>query len=322
MISKRQFLAGAGSASLALVLPVRGLAQEKLINITVGFAPGGPGEVLARRIAETMPKSLGQKALVINRAGAAGMLAIIALKDAPVDGTALVFGPPGPLTVFPYTYKKLNYDPNDIEPVARICEFSFAFAVSANHPAKDLKHFISWCKENPKQSSFGTAALGSIPHFAGYQLGRSAGISLEPIPYRGGKEIVTDMLGGHLPSGINVVSAFSAEHKAGSLRVLAVTGRVRSKTLPDIPTFAEAGFPEIVATESFGFFAPKGIDRLQVDRVYKAVLEALKVPEVKQFLALNDFEPAPLPLDDYKRELQESAKKWAPIIRESGFQIE
>jgi tripartite-type tricarboxylate transporter receptor subunit TctC len=269
-----------------------------------------------------MPKSLGQKTIVMNRAGAAGMLAIAALKEAPVDGTALVFGPPGPLTVFPYTYRKLNYDPNDIEPVARICEFSFAFAVSASHPAKDLAQFITWCKANPRQSSFGTAALGSIPHFAGYRLGRSAGIDLEPVSYRGGKVIVTDMLGGHLPSAINVVSAFSAEHEAGTIRVLAVTGKVRSKALPDVPTFAEAGFPEIVAVESFGLFAPKGIDRHQVERIYKAVLDALEEREVKQFLALNDFEPAPLPSDDYKRELQEIAKKWAPIIRESGFQIE
>ncbi len=322
MIHRRQLLRGLGASGLAGLLPIAAVAQGKLTTVTVGFAPGGPGEVLGRRIAEAMREPLGHNVIVNNRPGAAGMLAAIGLKSAPADGSQLIFGPPGIVTTHPLVYKRLQYDPKEIEPVAQVCEFAFAFAVKKDHPAKNLKQFVEWCKANPKDASFGTVALGSVPHFVCYRLGREGGFNFQSIGYKGAKEIVNDMIGGSLPSGINVVSGFSAEHKAGTLRVLGVTGTKRSKTLPDVPTFAEQGFPSIVAVESFGFFAPRGIHAQEADRIFQAAKQAIQTPEVKQLMAINDFEPVARNSADYKKVLQGNVDLWAPLIRASGFQAE
>lgn len=321
MINRRHFVTATAGVSLASALP-SAFSQSKTTTVTVGFAPGGPGEVLARRLVEAMRQPLNQNIIVSNRPGAAGMLAVIALKGAPADGTQLVFSPPGIITTYPLVYKKLQYEPGDIEPVAGVCEFAFAFAVKASHPAKTLREYVELSKKDPKNALYGTVALGSMPHFVGYRLGREGGVSLQPVAYKGAKEIVNDLIGGSLPSGINVVSGFTAEHKAGTLRVLATTGSKRSKSLPDVPTFAEAGFPNIVAVESFAFYAPKGLPKPETDRIFRAVQQAVEVPEIKQFMTLNEFEPAPRTAEDYKKQLQASIDRWAPLIRASGFHVE
>jgi tripartite-type tricarboxylate transporter receptor subunit TctC len=322
MISRRHILRTFGTLPLTTAAHWANAQSGKTITVTVGFAPGGPGEVLGRRIADSMQKTLEQTVVVMNRPGAAGMLAAASLKGAPPDGSQLLFGPPGIVTTQPLVYKKLPYDPKQVEPLSGVCEFSFALAVKADHPATNLKQFVEWCKKNPGQASYGTVALGSVPHFVCYRLGREGGFEFQSVPYKGAKEIVNDMLGGTLPSGINVVSAFTAEHKAGTLRVLATTGSKRSKSLPDVPTFAEQGYPNIVAVESFGFFGPKGIPQQEADRHFDAIKKAVVSPEVQQFMAINDFEPAPRSRQDYQRVLSENTDRWAPIIHASGFKIE
>lgn len=180
MIARRQFMCLAGAvASLAGIAPLDTMAQSNLINAYVGFAPGGPGEVLVRQLAGPMQKELGKTIVVNNKPGAAGVLAVMAVKGGPTDGSALLYGPPGPFTTFPLVYKKLQYDPAEIEAAARICEFDFALAVKADHPAKTLKEFAEWAKKQPNGALYGTVALGSIPHSSGTA---SAGMSASKSP--------------------------------------------------------------------------------------------------------------------------------------------
>lgn len=323
MINRRNLFGTGAGLAFAALMPRMVLAQgNKTMTITVGFAPGGPGEVLARRIAEAMREKLGQTIIVNNKPGASGMLAAATLKNAPADGTQLVFAPPGIVTTQPIVNKKLPYDPAELQPVAGINEFAFAFAVPAKHPAKNLKEFAEWARKQSQGTMYGVLGLGNMPHFIGYRFAREGGFKMDPVAYKGAKEIVNDMLGGNLPSGINVTAGFAQEHKAGTLRVLGVTGRKRSALFPDVPTFTEEGFPTVTAVESFGLYAPKGLPKQEADRIYQAVLHALNQPEVKQFMAINDFVPVPLPADKYGTTLQESIGQWGPVIRASGFQIE
>lgn len=323
MIARRQFMCLAGAvASLAGIAPLDTMAQSNLINAYVGFAPGGPGEVLVRQLAGPMQKELGKTIVVNNKPGAAGVLAVMAVKGGPTDGSALLYGPPGPFTTFPLVYKKLQYDPAEIEAAARICEFDFALAVKADHPAKTLKEFAEWAKKQPNGALYGTVALGSIPHFVGYRFGRDVGVKITAVPYKGAKEIVGDLLGGVLPSGINVTAAFAQEHKAGTLRVLATSGSKRSSLMPDVPTFAEAGYPDIVAVESFGFFVPKGTSAAVKDKVFQAVKVALTDKGVLGFMGKVGFEPAPATGSEYQAALDDSMNRWGPVIKESKFQIE
>lgn len=323
MTHRRHLLKGAAGLAIAAALPSLGRAQSgKTVTITVGFAPGGPGEVLARRIAEVMRASLGQNVIVTNRPGAAGMLAAAAMKGMPADGTAILFSPPGIVTTQPLVNNRLPYDPNDLEPVAGLCEFAFAFAVRADHPAKNLKEFVSWAKTQPSGVNYGVLGLGNMPHFIGYRFGRDGGCTLVPIAYKGAKEVVTDLQNGSLACGLNITAGFATEHKAGSLRVLGVTGIKRTKSMADVPTFAEQGFANIVSTESFGFYGPKGVPKAEADRLYQAAANAVAAPEVVQFMGLNDFEPAPMNAEQYKAALKASLESWGPIVRSSGFRIE
>ena len=316
MLNRRNLLKAAGAASLAAGVPRVAFARDGLIKVTVGFAPGGPGEVLCRMLVKDMAETMGKTIIVDNKPGAAGMLAAIEIVKAPADGSAMIYSPPGILTTQPLVDRKLPYDPSAIETLAGICDFSFAIAVKADHPAKNLKEYAEWAKKN---GLIGVLGLGSMPHFIGFQFAHDGGFPFEAVPYKGSKPLEVDILAGTVPSGISIVAAFAKQHQTGAIRVLGVTGTKRSKQLPDVPTFAEQGFPAIVAEESFGFYGPKGSSAQFKTEVYEALVKALKQPKTASFMQVMDFEPNPLTADQYATALADWTKRWKPVVEATGF---
>lgn len=316
MLNRRNLLKVAATTPLIAAFPCAAFARDGLIKVTVGYAPGGPGEVLCRMLVKDMAETLGKTIIVDNKPGAGGMLAAIEIVKAPADGSAMIYSPPGIVTTQPLVDRKLPYDPAAIEPLAGICDFSFAIAVKADHPAKSLKEYAEWAKKN---GLIGVLGLGNMPHFIGFQLGREGGFPFEPVPYKGSKPLEVDILGGTVPSGISIVAAFTKQHQAGAIRVLGVTGAKRSKQLPDVPTFAEQGFPSIVAEESFAFFGPKGSSAQFKTEVYEALVKALQQPKTAGFMKVMDFEPNPLPAEKYAAALADWTKRWKPVVEATGF---
>ncbi|MDB5913157.1 MAG: tctC, partial [Ramlibacter sp.] len=226
---KRRHFAALAAAALATPAV---LAQERTMRILVGFPPGGSADVIARLLAEKMRATLGQNVIVDNKPGAAGRLVLAELKRAAPDGQTLVLSPSGAMVIAPWLYSNIGYDPiKDFTPVSRIVTFDFAVTAGPGAPAGDLKSVLAWMKANPGKANYATSGAGTVPHFAGLLLSNAAGVQLTHVAYRGGAPAAQDLIGGQIPLMVDTASETLEHHKAGKVRILAVTGEQRSRAL-------------------------------------------------------------------------------------------
>ena len=254
------------------VIP-RALAQatDKLVRIIVGFPAGGGTDVTARVLAEALHGTYASTIIVENKAGASARLAVEYVKNAPSDGSVMLFTPDFPMTLYPHSFKSLSYDPlKDFIAVSPAAKGMLTFVVGPAVPdtVKTLADFVQWCKANPAKANYATTSAGATPHFTGVMLASAAAIPMSPVHYRGGAPAIQDLVGGHVPASINPVGEVSEFAKSGSLRVLAVTGAKRSPFLPDVPTMKESGY-DIVVESLSGVFLPANTpkqDRWRVER--------------------------------------------------------
>src|SRR5881394_3702031 len=283
MISRRAVLLGAGG----LVLGARASAQttRKTLRIIVPFPAGGGTDVLARIVAEKLKDNYAPAVIVENRVGASGRTGVEAVKNADPDGTTLLFTPDFLMTVYPHSFKKLSYDPlKDFVPIALIARSGLALAAGPALPAevKTVRDYVAWAKASPKNAFYATTSAGGTPHFVGVMLTRDSGVALTPVHYKGGAPALQDLLGGQVPVSVNPVGEVLPYARSGKVRILATTGKQRSKFLPEVPTLAESGFPQIVVERWLGFFAPAKTPPETVNRLAAAIAEAVKAPDTVQ----------------------------------------
>ena len=275
--SRRRFLLGAVAAAL---VPTPGYSQERLrqLTVVVGFPPGGATDILARLIADGMRGTYAQTVLVDNKPGAAGRIAVEYVKNAKSDGSVLLFTPAFPMLISPHVYPKLAYDTlRDFVPVGIGARSMLCLAIgpAIPNPVRTIAEFIEWVRANPAKASFG-APSGSSQHFAGQTFARAAKIKLDQIPYKGGAPAMTDLIGGHLPANVSPAAEALPHHQAGTIRILAVTGAKRSRFLPEVPTMAELGYPDVLFQDWLGMFAPAGTPADSVARMNAAAAAAVK----------------------------------------------
>ncbi len=314
MISRRQLLLAAAA------LPVAARAQSGTTRLVVGFPPGGVVDVTARALAEGLRGAIGGNIIVDNRVGAGGRLAIEAVKDAAPDGQTLLYSPPSMFTVFPHVDTTLRYGLfADFTPVSTVCSFPFALAVAPNLPVKTVAEFLAWAKANPKDAVYGSPGTGTIQSFIGAMLARSASISMTHVPYKGGAQSINDVMSGTIASALAVAQLYTANHNAGKLRVLAVSGAQRLASLPGVPTFAEQGYPSLTFEEWFGVFAPARTAAATVNRLAKAVADAVASPTVTGILTKLDYAPSVMGPDAFAALLRKEHERWRDIVKETGF---
>ena len=251
--------AAAAGASLASPAAVRAQGPLDTLKIIVGYPPGGSADVVTRQLAERLAPAYARSIIVDNRPGAAGRIAIDALKTSPPDGRTLLLTPASTVTVYADIYRQLSYNPTtDLAPVSLAATFVHGLAVGPMVPAevKTLAQFGEWSKANPAKASCGNPGEGSFPHFLTLVLAKALGAPIQPVPYRGGVPALADMMAGQLAALMLPDGSFLAYTKDNRIRVLATSGETRSPFYPDVPTFAEQGVKEIVVSEWFGLFAP------------------------------------------------------------------
>lgn len=308
-------LLGAG-ASLAS-LP--GWAQSSNVKILVGFPPSGLPDQVARAIADPIAQAMGVPALVDNRPGANGRIAAQAVKNAAPDGMTLLLCPASAMVHLPHVYKDLGYDPfTDFAPVAQVVENDFAFAINPKIPARDLKEFAAWCRENPQTASYGTPGPGSAPHFMGVTLARAMGVQMNHIPYRGNNFAITDMAGGHISSMISSSTFVVNPHKTGQVRVLGITGRQRLPSLPEVPTFTELGIPPLNISEGTWVMAPARTPPAVVEKLADAIIASLKTRAMQQVIQ-GQAEAAPLRPAALTQRMRQEFDQRGVGIRATGF---
>ncbi|MCX7275068.1 MAG: Bug family tripartite tricarboxylate transporter substrate binding protein [Burkholderiales bacterium] len=324
-ITRRQMLQSAGATTLLAGLNATPRAQGApldTVRIVTGFAPGGTSDTICRRVAAKLQPGYGRNVLVENRAGAGGQIAIQSLKTAPADGTTLLQTPMSMLGIYPYIYKKLAYDPiADLTPVSLGANFDFGFAVGPSVPAsvRNIGEFLAWCKANPTQANFGSPAAGSVPHFIGVLIGRTAGIELKHVPYRGTQPAILDMIGGQIQAVSGPVGEFTQHVAAGKCRLLASSGSARSKFAPTVPTLVEQGFKDMAFNEWFGFYLPGKAPADVVQRANAALRAALAAPDVIEGLEVMGLEARSSSPTELAAMLKADQERWAPLIRAIGF---
>ena len=292
------------------------------MKILVGFPPGGSVDVIARLLAEKLRVSLGQNVIVDNKPGAGGRVALGELKRAAPDGQTLVLSPSGALVLQPWFIQNLGYDPvKDFTAIARVTTFDFAITAGPGAPAGDLKAVLAWLKANPGKANYATSGAGTIPHFAGQLLAQATGVPLAHVAYRGGAPAAIDLVGGQIPLMVDTASETLEHHKAGRVRILAVTGESRTRALPDVPTLKELGL-NAAADAFFGLYGPAGMAPDVVARIDRAVADALRTPEVQEKITGFGLVASHAGAADLAAMQAAHLKRWEAPIKASGFKAE
>ena len=293
-------------------------AQDRTVKFLVGFPAGASLDTMTRLVADKMRISLGQPVVVENRPGAAGQIAMSAVKAAPPDGLTLVMTPLVTVVTAPHV-QDLPYDAfADFAPVAHAADFLFAFGMGPATPAKDLREYVALVKQDARYGNYASAATGSLPHFFSLLFAERAGLKMNHIGYKGTAQAMIDLLGGQIAALMGTVSDVGPQHKAGKVRAVATSGAQRSQHLPDVPTFKELGY-DIEGAGWYAAYAPAKTPKDVVDRLSTAIIEALKSPDVREKLDNLGMEPTGFGPAELARIHRADYDKWGPVIKASGF---
>lgn len=321
-MDRRQLLAVAVATAL-VPRPARAQSfPSRPVRLVVPFAAGGNTDVLARLLAERMSEGLGQNVVVENRAGASATIGTEAVAKSAPDGYTLIMSNNLGIATAPLVYAKVGYRPlEDFAHLFLIGSFANAYIVRTEHPARSLAEFIALARANPGKLTFGSAGPGSAGHLTGELLKQLAAIDLVHVPYKGSGPALVDLLGGQIDAMFDGMPTATAQHRAGNVRLLAVSSPQRVATFPDVPTMNEI-VTGAVGVAWFGVSAPARTPPEVLARLEEAGLRALVVPEVKAKLAELGMFPGGLGRADYTRFVEAEIRKWAPIVKATGVKVE
>jgi tripartite-type tricarboxylate transporter receptor subunit TctC len=322
MLNRRQTLGAAiGALAAGGTAGARAATLDKVVHIIVGFPAGGGTDIVARVLAQALQGDYASSIIVEDRPGASARLAVEYVKNAPPDGSVMLFTPDFPMTLYPSSFKSLKYDPlKDFIAVGPAAKGALVLVVGPGVPAdvKTLKDFIAWCKANPAKADVADTSPGATPHFTTVMLGQEAKVTLTPVHYRGGAPAMEDLIGGHVPASVNPVSEVMAFATAGKIRALAVTGEKRTPFLPDVPTMKEQGFNVVVESLS-GVYVPAKTPDAIVAALNAAIRKAAASKQMIDSLAKFGTEPASMTSAEFAAWIKEEIARWRPVVKASGF---
>lgn len=292
------------------------------ITLMVGFAAGGAADTGARIIARKLAENIGRTVVVDNRPGAGGNIAHQMTATGPADGSLILFGSVGPLTIAPHLMK-LPYDPvRDLAPVTMGVNFPNVLVVHAGTGIRTLGEFVAFAKRHPGKLDFASTGPGSASHLAGELLNVMAGIDTVHVPYKGGAPALVDLLGGRVASYYSTFATAQPHIDSGKLVPIASTGPQRLLQLPKIPTIAESGYPGFSATNWYAFVAPSKVPAPILDRWNQELVKVLKSPDVVDALNQHGLTPMPGTRDELAKYIASESATWGDLIRVRGISHE
>ena len=291
------------------------------VRLVVTVPPGGAADFIARLVGGKLAESLGQPVLIDNRAGAGGTIATESVAKAPADGYTLLQNSITTHGVGPHLYAKLPYDPvKDFAPVSGLALLPLIMAVNADLPFKSVQELIAGSKK--ESLNFASSGNGGAPHMAAELFKSETGASLTHVPYKGSGPAVADLVGGRVQIMFDAAPSLIQHVKSGKLRVLAAASAQRNRLLPEVPTFAELGYPKIAVSLWYGLLAPAGTPRNIVDRLNRETVKVLQAAEVREKLLAQGAEPMPGSPEAFASFMQEESAKWAPIVKQAGVKLD
>jgi len=326
-ISRRLFVGLAAAASIAVQAPAA-WAQDawpsRPIKFLVPAPAGGTSDIVARAVAETMSKNIGQPVIVDDRPGGMGAIAVDAFLAAPRDGYTIIFAPSSLVTEVPYTIKP-KYDPmKDLVPLVDIATIGLVLVANTSLPIKNLPDMIAYVKSHPGQVNFASYSPGTISHVKGLQLNKVAGLDMQHVGYRGTPPALQDVMSGQVQFMFDGIATSLPNIRGGKLRALAVTLGKRSAVLPDVPTLAELGYPDLTQTVGMGFWTTPDVPANVQGRLRAELLKVLGNPALRDRLVSYGLDPAAATqsVDDIRKSLSLDYERTGQILRSINYKPE
>jgi len=318
-MNKRQLLHAATLAATLCLVPhaqAQDFPPKKPVTLVVGFAAGGAADAAARLIARKLGEDIGQTVIVDNKAGAGGNIAHQYVANGPTDGSMLLFGSVGPLTIAPHVMK-VSYDPfKDLAAISGGVNFPNVLVVHKGVGVKTLAEFVALSKKTPGSIDFASTGAGSASHLAGELFNQRAGIDMVHVPYKGGAPALQDLLGQRIASYFSAPPTALPQVEAGNLIPLATTGLTRPAYMPNIPTVAESGYAGFEALNWYAFVAPGKTPVALLERWNQAIVKVLADPGVKDALNKHGLTPQPTTRAELTDFMKKEDAKWSAIVRD------
>ncbi len=291
------------------------------IVLVIPLPPGGTNDIMARSVSDKMSAALGQRVVIENRnAGGSGTVGTRQVAHAAPDGYTLILGYTSTLATGPNLYRDIGYDPRkDFAPIGLIASAPALVLVHKDLPVHNVGELIAMMKNAKQPTQVGTPGLGTVNYLASVLFAQQAGVKVEQIPYKGSNPLITDMIGGFVKVGFNPIPVSRAALDAGYIRALAVTSKKKSTLMPDLPTLAESGLPGFDATLSYGLLAPAGTPKPIIERLNKALRDALATDEVRKRIIFEGGEPKSTTPEEQAAVIDQEETKWAAVIRSAGL---
>ena len=321
---RKRTLLAAFAAAIAMALPAE--AQEwptRPVKLVVNYPAGGSMDAISRPWAEALAKRLGQPVVVENRAGAAGALGTEVVAKAAPDGYTLLLGTIGNFASNTALHAKLPFDPiRDFQPLSKLVDSPFLLSVHPSVPATNLKEFIAWARANPGKVTFSSFGIGSYPHLLGEYFNQRTGVKMLHVPYKGSAPAIADQIAGHVQVGFDSTQSQGAHIRAKRLRALAIGTPSRVASLPDVPTFAEAGLPDFETLAWFGLFAPAKTPMPIVRRLHGEIVKALAQPDVRERLEALGAIPVGNTPEEFAAQIKATIDVQVKVARAANIRAE
>jgi tripartite-type tricarboxylate transporter receptor subunit TctC len=295
----------------------------KPIRLIVPFVPGGVTDTSGRLIAEQLTKRLGQQVVVDNRPGASGNIGTQMVANAEPDGYTLLLGFDGTLVINPHVFPKVGFDPvKDLAPIGKIGDATIILVSNLQFKPKTLREVIDTSKVEPGGWSYGTSGTGGTPHIAGELLKQRTGANLTHIPYKGGGQALTDVMGGNIPLVYTAIASAIGHIKAGQLHPVAVSSAHRSASLPDVPTFIESGVPDFEINSWVGLLGPARLPKSIVDRLNAELQNVLKDPVTRDKLNGMGIAPTPGTAQQFGDQIKVDLQRYDVVVKKAGIRLD
>ena len=323
MIDRRRLVALGASVALAPLTTRLAFADSwptRAVRVIVPYAPGGSTDVVTRITAEWLSRAWGQQAVVENKPGAGTNLAAALVAGSDPDGYVMLTGTSA-LATTRLLYRSLPYSLSDLAPVSMICSFPMIMLAPMSSPAKSIPEFIAFAKKNKGHITYASPGVGTAPHLAGEMLKQMAGIEMTHVPYRGDAPALTDTIAGRVDMQIGG-PAMLEQVRSGQVRALAVATAQRSPLAPDLPTVAEAGFPDFDVAGFFAFFVPAKTPRAIIEKIHTDTVAAVHDPAIKaKFDRIGMIAVGSTP-EELAAAMKAESERWAPVIREAKISLD
>lgn len=309
-------------AALVMAVPVAAQTYpSKPIKMIVTFAPAGPTDVIGRVIAQKVSESWGQQVVVENIAGAGGNIGVAAAARMPADGYTVVVVSTGYI-INPSLYSKVPYEFKDFEPVSLVAQSPDVLSVNPSVPAKTVQELIALIKSNPSKYNYAQPGVGSTPHLSAELFKLKFGLDLTMVPFGSAAPAITSTIAGHTPVAFTALPPAVANIQEGKLRGLAVLSAKRTPELPDVPTMAEAGVPDLESNTLTGIVVPAGTPKDIIERWHREIVRIVALPEVNANLRTLGFDPIATSPEEYAARIKTEAAKWGKVAHDAHIKID